>query len=527
MKNTIKTIVAGRLANAPDSVAKAELVEELTENLFCRYTDLVNGGVEPDEARAQAVDALGDTDELVEYLKGLEPDQPLPQLVRDPDKEDDGQLEELLKNVEDIVKGAMKKARTTFGDVKEQLKDSGVWKSRDGKMEIHVNGKKVTDPEVAQEILDEVEADFAKAEEDFAKAEEEFAKAEEEFAKAEEDFEKTKAEADLKGMADDLMKDIKNLIRQSGHFAREAMSTASDAIREAAVEVKREVAPETGDAVDTTGPIEAARLRGIDVQSVGGEVTIVMSQDPDGDVLVGGDIEDLEVFRSDDGVLTIRPVRTETGSFFQGRGIFNSNTCADVELELPCRHWEFLKVATTGGDVELRGDAPVGEVSITTVSGDINGGLPSCGRLTCRTTNGDFSWVGDASDVRLESISGDMAFRGTADSLSLKTTSGDIRAEGALCGVSVKTVSGDVCVRSSVMPGRLDVGTTSGDMWVDIPDGEAFTARFRSTSGDFTSDFFAGSMSGRSCQFNYLGGGERTYGFATISGDLELRRFRG
>ena len=63
MKLTLKEIVAQRLSAAPESTAKAELIEELGENLYCRYTDLINSEVEPEEARARAVDALGDRSE--------------------------------------------------------------------------------------------------------------------------------------------------------------------------------------------------------------------------------------------------------------------------------------------------------------------------------------------------------------------------------------------------------------------------------------------------------------------------------
>ena len=241
---------------------------------------------------------------------------------------------------------------------------------------------------------------------------------------------------------------------------------------------------------------------------------------------VGGDIEDLEVFRSESGVLTIRPVKTETSTFFFGRGIFNSSSSADVVLDLPRRAWEFLKLSTTNGDVEVSGDHPVNEMMVTSVSGDIRGKLPTCGKVTCKTTNGDIRWEGDVSDFRMESISGDIQFWGQADSVNAKTTSGDLTMEGGICAAVVKSISGDVCLRSRVMPDKMDIITTSGDMWVDIPDAGPFTARFRSTSGDFTSDFFTGAMGGRSCVFNYQGGGERNFALGSISGDVGLRKYR-
>ena len=597
MKLTLKEIVSQRLSAAPESTAKGELIEELAENLYCRYTDLVNSGVDSEEAKSRAVDALGDTDELVVYLKGLEPDQPLPELVSDPDKEDGGQIEMILQNVEHILRGAFHKAKSALHDVKETVKD-GI--GAELKVEIKKDGKlseaeqKMADLECAMEEkqqqleqarealeqleaardaleavddqtiveqalsdievkigtkeaeIETLEAEYEAMEEAYDAAEEEVDALEEELDELESledddvpekgwkvtyhsdnrDFEMNSEE--LKASMKDMMKDIEKVIRDATGAAKDAAKDACKMAKDAAGKVCQDVSaactPDT--LVEKDQPIDAAQLKGIDVQTAGGDITVRMSQEAEGDVLVGGDTENIEVFRSADGILTIRPVRNETTSFFFGRGIINRSYSADVELDLPRREWEFLKLHTTNGDVQVEGVCPVDMVTVTSVSGDIRGALPTCGKVACKTTNGDIRWDGDASDFRMESISGDVEFRGSADSVHAKTTSGDLTMEGGICAASVKTISGDVCLRSDVLPDRMDIGTTSGDMWVDIPDAGPFTARFRSTSGDFTSDFFTGRMGGRSCVFNYHGGGERAYSFASISGDVEIRKYR-
>lgn len=618
MKLTLKEIVAQRLAAAPDSAAKAELIEELSENLYCRYSDLTASGVEPEEARDRAVDALGDTDELVEYLKSLEPDQPLPELVLDPDKEDGGQIEEILHNVEDILrcafrkaKGALKEAKEVvkegfegevkvtihkadgpLGELEEKMNDLGsameekqreleeaqealseLENARDAleavsdqnivagalaEIEVKI-GAKEAEIEVLEAERDALEAEYDALEAEYDAREEELEELEDAEFEELEDMEDDEApekgwkvtyqnkdgktvEVDSDGVkfaVKDAMRDIEKVLRDATGMAKDITKSACQAAKEgskAAREAARAGSKAAWDAaaaactpdsaVEPDRPIDAEQLKGIDVQTAGGDITIRMSQEPDGDVLVGGDTENMEVYRSADGVLTIRPVKTETSAFFFGRGIFNSTASADVELELPRRDWKFLKLSTANGDVELSGDCAVNEVTISSVSGDIRGKLPTCGKVTCKTTNGDIRWEGDVSDFRMESISGDIQFWGQADSVNAKTTSGDIEIEGSICAAVVKTISGDVCVRSNVMPDKLDVVTTSGDMWADIPDGGSFTAKFRSTSGDFSSDFFAGSMGGRSCVFNYQGGGERVYSFGSISGDVELRKYQ-
>ena len=603
MKLTLKEIVAQRLSAAPDSPAKAELIEELVENLYCRYADLTASGVEPEEAKARAVDALGDTDELVEYLKGLEPDQPLPELVLDPEKEDGGQIEEILHNVEDILRGAFHKARNAFKEAKDTVKE-GLEAESSVKFHIHMDDdelgeleQKMADLEAAmeakqqeieeaKETLEQLEsardaleavsdqaavegaladvevkigakeAEIEALEEEYEALEKAYDAAEEEFDQMEEEFDGLdEAEDEEEGSSEgkgwkvsytvgdhhaefdsdsfkstmkDMMKDIEKAIRDATGVAKDVAKDACKMAKEAKEKVCEDVSAAcTPDiAVEANQPIDAAQLKGIDVQTFGGDITVRMSREPEGDVLVGGDIDDIEVFRSADGVLTIRPVKTETSVFFLGRGVFNSGSSADVVLDLPCRNWEFLKLTTTNGDVEVSGDHSADEVTITSVSGDIHGTLPTCGKVVCRTTNGDIRWTGDVSDFRMESISGDVQFRGSSDSVSAKTTSGDLTLEGGICAAAVKSISGDVCLRSNILPDRVEIGTTSGDMWVDIPDSGKFTARFRSTSGDFTSDFFTGRMGGRNCVFNYQGGGDRLYNFGSVSGDVELRKYR-
>lgn len=70
--NNIKTrfviAISRKLSAAPDSEAKADLIEELSENLCGRYRDLVASGMPEEEAYATALEKLGDVDELLAYL---------------------------------------------------------------------------------------------------------------------------------------------------------------------------------------------------------------------------------------------------------------------------------------------------------------------------------------------------------------------------------------------------------------------------------------------------------------------------
>lgn len=622
MKEYFRNIVTKRLDEAPVGPAKGELIEELAENLTCRYNDLVASGVDMYEAQDRALEALGDTTELVEYLKSLEPDQPLPELVLDPEKSDDGKLDDLLHNVEELIRGAMKKAKTALKDAKENIKENF---QTEAKVSVHIHKDddlsqveqemseiedkkddlqdKISEAEEAfaelestrdslEELGDKVDVSQALAdvdaqieakrqeiealqkeydaleeaydilEEKFDALEEEMDALEEELDELDEmedgdavtvtyedtdksknwqfsmgyDSDKGKFYAgkdrdhgievgadDIKSGIKELMKNIEVLVRDAAEAAQNAAGKAAETVRKAADTVAD---ADLGDRVSTGSPIEGDQLRGISVETTGGDVTIRMTQPADGDVVIDGDpeeLEGLEVFRTDDGVLTIRPIRTETFAFFSRRGMGGASV--DVTLDLPCRDWDFLELRTTGGDVRLTADRPIDRVTVHTVSGDVTADLGTCPEVFCRTTGGDIRWTSQSAEFRAETVSGDIRFDGRADSFWAKTTSGDVELEGAADAVTVKTVSGDLWLRDALLPQQLNLGTVSGDVKADLPDEGPFTVKFSSTSGDFRSDFFTGIMGGRSCQFTYQGGGSRMYTVSTISGDLELRKY--
>lgn len=570
MRITLKNFVAEKLAAAPENAAKGELIEELAENLFCRYEDFVASGMEPEEAGKKAMDALGDAGELVDYLNSLEPDQPLPQLLTDPSKEDGGQMDELLRNVEEIIKGAVNKARNVWEEARETVTEAGVF-DRKKTAEDPVDAE-FTEPKDLEEELSALEEKLSELEDAISRAEDELSELEDALSTLEDVSERVDVQGSMNELREKIsakQAEIETLEQErdetddrigeleegggSGRSARikvdvdgakikivlkDAMEAAKEAVKAAGCtlknidlnldfsgEKKESSARDAGTALVPGDPVEAVALRAIDAKSVGGDITVRMSQAPEGDVLVGGDIDKLEVFRSNDGVLTIRPIKTAGSSFLFGRGVFSSMESAGIVLDLPCRSWELLRIGTTNGDISVTGGAAVDRVELATVSGDAEVSLPHCADVQCRTTNGDVKWHGDVSRMDLASVSGDMEFKGCADGLNARTTSGDVDARGGICGVTFRSVSGDLKLVTSVQPDVLEGGTTSGDLDLTIPGDAPFTAKFRSTSGEFRSDFFSGIMGGRNSVFTYQGGGQREYTFNSISGDLRLRKY--
>ena len=60
--------VTQRLAAAADSTAKVELIEELSDNLYSRWQDLVGSGMPEEEAFSQAMEDLGSVEEAYEEM---------------------------------------------------------------------------------------------------------------------------------------------------------------------------------------------------------------------------------------------------------------------------------------------------------------------------------------------------------------------------------------------------------------------------------------------------------------------------
>ncbi|HEX2627241.1 MAG TPA: DUF4097 family beta strand repeat-containing protein [Candidatus Limnocylindrales bacterium] len=151
----------------------------------------------------------------------------------------------------------------------------------------------------------------------------------------------------------------------------------------------------------------------------------------------------------------------------------------------------------------------------------------------------------EASDLdgekQFRTASGDVQLRRLAGPVEVQTVSGDINVEGqAPIDLSLRSVSGDVRVRVPRLK-RLDLTTTSGDLWLDAELGGDGPFALRSISGDATivgrsgfrveAETITGdlssevpakreSMPGR--RIMVVGRPGPTLGFRSVSGDLRV-----
>lgn len=467
MRTRFIIAVTGRLSAAADSTAKVELIEELSENLYSRWQDLVNQGMDGNQAYDKAMEDLGSVEELLAYLDSLGPEGELP-------RQEAGARDyagDFLQGVKDVLnetvsqtKDAMDQARGILRDMESKLREKYP-NGFKGKVSIHFDG---------DEDAFAREAEAAEAEADAAAAE---------------------AEAREKGWTFSVgyNKD------RGGFFCENSR-------------VRR---------VEGTA-FPSQPLKGVDVQIVNGDVTIVLDDDPGADVRLDGDLENLELSMSDDGVLSVRQGNTASSSFFFHRGL----AAADVELVLPRRFWDFVQISTVNGDVDVGTGLEVGQLSVKTANGDAQVNDLGCQELIFHSASGDLDGAGiNSVSVAANTASGDVQLAGVFGTVKVGTASGDVTLAGSVRELRCTSASGDVEAELQQVPEQMELGSKSGDCEVVMPDGQGFTLQFSTVSGELDSDFpLVGPIGKRSGEAIYLDGGGRVFRVSSVSGDIMLRQ---
>lgn len=140
IETKIIIMITNRLADAKESNAKTEMIEELSENLYQRYLDLAAEGIPEEEALSRAMESLGDVEELLAYLK----EEELEENARGEYQEKEESREEkssssfkddLENGIEEIVKAAFSTAKVAVDcawDVAKEVSDQIKEKYPDG-----------------------------------------------------------------------------------------------------------------------------------------------------------------------------------------------------------------------------------------------------------------------------------------------------------------------------------------------------------------------------------------------------------
>lgn len=149
---------------------------------------------------------------------------------------------------------------------------------------------------------------------------------------------------------------------------------------------------------------------------------------------------------------------------------------------------EFFDIEIGEGRLELREKERFGfgPRMFRNASHELEIEVPHGATVAIDTASADLAASDLDGDKQFRSASGDVQLRRLAGALDVQTVSGDIDLEGqAPLSLAVRSVSGDVRVRVPRLK-RLDMTTTSGDLWLDAELGGDGPFALRSISGDAT-----------------------------------------
>lgn len=265
--------------------------------------------------------------------------------------------------------------------------------------------------------------------------------------------------------------------------------------------------------------LPADSVKALDIQLHNGDVNISVAAQES--VEVNAFPEEVEVRLDDDGVLYIRQGKTASSTVAFGRGLART----DVEVILPEKVWEFIRINTVNGDVELDNALEANRLDIQTVSGDIIADNACCPQIVLQSISGDIEGSDMAGNVLAGTKSGDITLSGSFVEVKADSMSGDVELTGTADLITCTSMSGDVTVEIETLPSELKTSSKSGDCCVCIPDGQGFTVNLHTVSGDLNTDFeLVGTIGRKSASAVYLDGGNRTYTISSISGDISLEK---
>ncbi len=407
--------VTNRLAAARDSQAKTEMIEELSENLYQHYLDLVAAGTEEETAYEQAMETLGDVNELLRYLEEM-----------DAQEGPDG-----AKTAGGAGKDGEDGWTVDWTDDQESRSQSGgghrsyTFTFNADDWEDTINGAVNAALSGAKEAMD--------------------------YAKEAMDSAKNAA----KGAAREVSEQMKDKY-PDGAFAGFASGRYQQ--------------------VDCAS-IASEGVHSLEVKLTNGDIHLCFAEDVNAPVEITGDTKEIQTALRSDGVICVRQGNTASSSFLFHRGMRASNIeiriprrCftgitlitvnGDIDIDdgLSCRT---LKIQTVSGDLEA-GQLCADKMNVQSVSGDIHitdrkqfayaetaqeqpfSKINSC---TLNSVSGDITFAGGSAEVVCGSVSGDLKLAPLGELARLKASSksGDVRLE--LDGdrgfyLSYQTVSG-------------------------------------------------------------------------------------
>lgn len=136
MNEQLRELIEQRLARAKDCPAKEDVIEEITADLTEKYNELVEAGVQPEEAMKQVQEGIGDLDEVASYINEVyrrseenqksgnnNPFAGLDDMMRNLARDLSPSLEGLMSDLKSAAGHVATAAKETYRDAKGPLRD--------------------------------------------------------------------------------------------------------------------------------------------------------------------------------------------------------------------------------------------------------------------------------------------------------------------------------------------------------------------------------------------------------------------
>ncbi len=181
--------------------------------------------------------------------------------------------------------------------------------------------------------------------------------------------------------------------------------------------------------------------------------------------------------------------KIEFNAKFKNFGMFfKSNVKMDVYL--PNDYSHDLVLNGVSSDINME-NLTLNNLSIETVSGDIHLKDITVYEHHVKSVSGDISLrnIVVETDLSLKSVSGDIEGDNITASLNFDTSSGDIELTNFAGDITGETVSGDIDLHNSASEFKMDLSSISGEVYIDLSNDSNFNFIIKTVSGDITIKF--------------------------------------
>ena len=169
--------------------------------------------------------------------------------------------------------------------------------------------------------------------------------------------------------------------------------------------------------------------------------------------------------------------------------VFNFHERSRLEVYLPTEYSKNISIATVSADIFID-NFKFNNVDYRTVSGDIKIDKINANDIRVNTTSGDIKINGECNNFNMRTVSGDfISSELFTNESELKSTSGNVSIKEFKGDLFSNSVSGDIEINYIEFDNDIIIKTTSGDIEIVLPKDAEFKLNFKSTSGDYKSDF--------------------------------------